>query len=176
MESSFEQITCDILTHPIFLETRDFVHHGSQNTVYDHSVATAQTAFALARRFGLSSAGIRSVTRAALLHDFFGYDWHSDWFQSYRSQFSGWRRILHMHAFVHGSIAAERAHQHFGLTARQRNAIVSHMFPLALSLPRSGEAWILTLADKIVATREMAQAAGYYAAALYRRLLPVTQQ
>lgn len=176
MDSSFDQITCDILASPIFQETRDFLHHGSENSVYDHSVATARAAFSLAQRFGLNDAEIRSVTRAALLHDFFGYDWHSDWFSDYVNQFSGWQRFRHMHAFVHGNIAAARAHAHFGLTARQHNAIASHMFPLAPSLPRSREAWILTLADKIVASREVTQAAGYYAAALCRRWFPVVQQ
>lgn len=176
MDSSFEQITCDILADPIFQETRGFVHHGGENSVYDHSVATAYTAYSLAHSFGLSPADIHSVTRAALLHDFFGYDWHGDWFKGYLGQFSGWQRLCHMHAFVHGDIAAERAHRHFGLTARQRNAIESHMFPLAPALPRSREAWIVTLADKIVATREMTQAVGDYIFSRCRKLFPAAQQ
>ena len=106
MDSEFEQITCDILADPLFQETRSFLHHGGENSVYDHSVATARVAFSLAHRFGLSEEGIRSVTRAALLHDFFGYDWHSDWFKGYLRQFSGWQRLRHMHAFIHGDIAA----------------------------------------------------------------------
>ncbi|MBP3311536.1 MAG: HD domain-containing protein [Butyricicoccus sp.] len=175
MDSEFEQITCDILADPLFQETRSFVHHGGENSVYNHSVATARVAFSLAHRFGLSEEGIRSVTRAALLHDFFGYDWHSDWFKGYLSQFSGWQRLRHMHAFIHGDIAAERAQERFGLTERQRAAIASHMFPLAFSLPRSSEAWIITLADKIVASREMTQAVGYYAAHFFRKYFPVTQ-
>ena len=167
MDSEFEQITCDILADPLFQETRSFLHHGGENSVYDHSVATARVAFSLAHRFGLSEEGIRSVTRAALLHDFFGYDWHSDWFKGYLRQFSGWQRLRHMHAFIHGDIAAARAQERFGLTERQRAAIASHMFPLAFSLPRSSEAWIITLADKIVASREVTQAMG-----LLRHILP----
>lgn len=113
MDSEFEQITCDILADPLFQETRSFLHHGGENSVYDHSVATARVAFSLAQRFGLSEEGIRSVTRAALLHDFFGYDWHSDWFKGYLRQFSGWQRLRHMHAFIHGDIAAARAQERF---------------------------------------------------------------
>ena len=135
MDSEFEQITCDILADPLFQETRSFLHHGGENSVYDHSVATARVAFSLAQRFGLSEEGIRSVTRAALLHDFFGYDWHSDWFKGYLRQFSGWQRLRHMHAFIHGDIAAARAQERFGLTERQRAAIASHMFPLAFPCP-----------------------------------------
>ena len=170
MDSEFEQITCDILAEPLFQETRSFLHHGGENSVYDHSVATARVAFSLAQRFGLSEEGIRSVTRAALLHD-----WHSDWFKGYLRQFSGWQRLRHMHAFIHGDIAAARAQERFGLTERQRAAIASHMFPLAFSLPRSSEAWIITLADKIVASREVTQAVGYYAAHFFRKVFPVMQ-
>ena len=176
MAPEFEQITCDILEDPLFLETRSFTHHGDGNSVYDHSLATAKVAYTLAYRFGLDQAGVRSVTRAALLHDFFGYDWHGDWFKTYLQQFSGWQRLRHMHAFVHGDIAADRAQARFGLSDRQRNAIASHMFPLSFSLPRSREAWIVTLADKIVATREMTQAAGSYTKSFCRRVLPATQE
>ena len=143
--------------------------------MYDHSVATARTASSLARRFGLSAERIRSVTRAALLHDFFGYDWHSDWFKNYTRQYSGWQRFRHMHAFIHGDIAAARAQERFGLTERQRAAIASHMFPLAFSMPRSSEAWIITLADKIVASREMTMAVGYYTVNFCRKLFPAVQ-
>lgn len=175
MDSDFEQITCDIRTDPLFLETRSFVHHGQDNSVYDHSVATARVAFSLARRFGLSEEGVRSVTRAALLHDFFGYDWHGEWFKGYLSRYSGWQRLRHMHAFIHGDIAAMRAQERFGLTGRQCAAIASHMFPLAFSLPRSSEAWILTLADKIVASREVTRAAGAYAKSFLQKHFPVMQ-
>lgn len=176
MDSEFEQITCDILRDPLFLETRSFVHHGGENSVYDHSLATAKVAFSLAHRFGLTDDQVRSVTRAALLHDFFGYDWHGDWFKGYLRQFSGWQRFRHMHAFVHGDIVADRAHAHFGLSQRQRDAIASHMFPLCFSVPRSTEAWIVTLADKIVASREVTQAAGYYAVSFFRKFIPAAQE
>ena len=175
MDNEFEQITCDILADPLFQETRSLVHHGGENSVYDHSVATARTAYSLARRFGLSAERIRSVTRAALLHDFFGYDWHSDWFKNYTRQYSGWQRFRHMHAFIHGDIAAARAQERFGLTERQRAAIASHMFPLAFSMPRSSEAWIITLADKVVASREMTMAVGYYTVNFCRKLFPAVQ-
>ena len=174
-ENEFEQITCDIINDLEFQQTRNFVHHGGDNSVYDHSVATAKTAYALAHSFGMDTERVRSVTRAALLHDFFGYDWHSDWFKTYLQQFSGWQRFRHMHAFIHGDIAADRADARFGLNARQRNAIASHMFPLSFSLPRNSEAWIITLADKVVASREVTRTAGQYTKAFCRRLFPAAQ-
>lgn len=157
MELSFEAVTADILDHPLFEQTRYFVHHGAENSVYDHSVAVARMAYQMACTFGLSENTCISVTRAALLHDFFGYDWHDAWFERFLSRYRGIRRLTHMHAFIHGPMAAKRASRYFALTDRQRQAIACHMFPLVPILPRTAEAWIVTAADKAVATREMTQ-------------------
>lgn len=169
MGSSFESITIDILEHPLFQDTRRMIHHGVDNSVYDHSVATAQTAYRLACTLGLGEQEIISVTRAALLHDFFGYDWHDEWFRRFLRHYRGVRRLTHMHAFVHGTLAAKRASRYFALTDRQRDAIAAHMFPLAPKMPRSREAWILTAADKIVASREMSLCVAYTLRRLFAR-------
>ena len=42
------------------------------------------------------------------------------------------------------------------------------MFPLA-PVPRSSEAWIVTLADKMVASREMSAAVRWHVRQLYHR-------
>ena len=147
------------LNHPKFQQLRGFQHHGADNSVYDHSVAVAGAAYAIARRMRLSGDETASVLRAALLHDFFGYDWHGERFRRYLRRYSGIKRVMRMHAFVHGHIAAGRARQVFGLTERECEAIARHMFPLA-AMPRTRIAWIVTLADKAVASREMAAAVG----------------
>ena len=54
-------------------------------------------------------------------------------------------------------LAARRAGRYFPLDDRQCAAIRSHMFPLA-PMPRNSEAWILTMADKMVASREVSAA------------------
>lgn len=171
MQSEFKQMTDDILNHPLFMETRCLMHHGNGNTVYDHSLSTAITAYSIAKKLGLSQDMVESTTRAALLHDFFGYDWHDDWFKDYLSQYSGWQRFKRMHAFVHGDIAAERAKEHFNLTDRQIKAIKSHMFPVCFSFPTNCEAWIVTLSDKIVASREISQTVGSYVSTLFKKLV-----
>lgn len=154
MGQEFEEMTEDILRHPQFQALRMSCHHGGENSLYDHLLDTAKTAYQLAGAFGLKDERVRAVTRAALLHDFFGYDWRGDAHRRMVKQYTGWQRVAHMHAFVHGRLAAARASQYFVLDERQRSAITSHMFPLA-PLPRSSEAWIVTLADKIVASREV---------------------
>ena len=74
-----------------------------------------------------------------------------------------------MHGFIHGHIAAARAKRIFGLSDRECDAIARHMFPLA-PIPRSRIAWIVTLADKAVASREVTLAAGDYIALAYHRV------
>ena len=169
MDSDFQQITRDILTHPRFQQLREFKHHGEGNSVYDHSLAVAESAYAIALRMRLSEDETASIVRAALLHDFFGYDWRSDRFHAFQSRRTGLKRLGRMHAFIHGDIAAARARATFGLNDRECEAIARHMFPLA-AMPRTRIAWIVTLSDKIVASREMAVAVGGYMSLLKQKV------
>ncbi|WP_283674377.1 HD domain-containing protein [Butyricicoccus sp. Marseille-Q5471] len=169
MDSEFHRMARDIMEHPRFQQLRGFIHHGADNSVYDHSVAVAESAYAIARKMRLSEGETQSVVRAALLHDFFGYDWHSDRFRRYRGSFSGIQRLARMHAFVHGHIAAGRARRTFGLTDRECEAIARHMFPLA-AMPRTRIAWIVTWADKVVASKEMTLALGGYMTSFYQKI------
>lgn len=170
-EDAFHRIADDIITHPLFTQLRDLAHHGERNSLYDHSVDTAKCAYRLARRFHMREERIEAVTRAALLHDFFGYDWRSKAHKRFLHHYSGLRRLTRMHAFVHGAMAARRANRLFGLDERQRSAITSHMFPLA-PIPRNSEGWVLTLADKLVASREMSEAVGWHMRKWCRRVVP----
>ncbi|MDO5141911.1 MAG: HD domain-containing protein [Eubacteriales bacterium] len=167
MEDVLPSIAAEIMLHPRFVRLRTLRHHGAGNSVYDHSVAVAKAAYGIACRMRLSAEETASVVRAALLHDFFGYDWHGAAFRRYLRRFSGLHRVIRMHAFAHGPIAAQRADQVFHLTDREREAIARHMFPLA-AMPRSRIAWIVTLADKAVAAREMTAALGGYLCAACR--------
>ena len=81
------------------------------------------------------------MIKAALLHDYFLYDWHD-------------KDHPKLHGFRHATIAAKNAKRDFGLTKKEYKAIRSHMFPVNLRLPTSREALILTLADKYCAARE----------------------
>ena len=171
LAQTFSEIIEDIVTHPLFEQLKDCPHHGGENSLYIHSVDTARCAYRLARRFGLKEERVRAVTRAALLHDFFGYDWQSERHRRYIRRYSGWQRVRRMHAFIHGSHAAHRADRLFGLDQRQRDAITSHMFPLA-PWPKNSEAWLLTLADKMVASKEVGETVGWHVKGWYRRIVP----
>ena len=160
-DADFTRMTEDILSHPLFQAMRRQPHHGPGHSAYDHSVSTARCAFRMAQWAHMREDRVQAVTRAALLHDFFGYDWRSERHRRYLDRYSGWQRVRHWHPFIHGAHAANRADRVFGLDQRQRDAITSHMFPLA-PFPRNSEAWVLTLADKLVASREVGKSAWRY--------------
>ena len=119
----------------------------------------------------ISEDRVRAVTRAALLHDFCGYDWRGGTYKRFISGYSGLHRLKRMHAFIHGPLAARRAQRLFDLDERQCAAIACHMFPLA-HMPRNSEAWVLTLADKWVASREVSGAAVWYIRSWCRKAVP----
>lgn len=126
-----------------FSRLHGFTQHGS-TSVYAHVVAVASQACRMAD--AISRIGIRvhrdELIRGALLHDYFLYDWHdSD---------NGHR----LHGFSHPFTALRNASEDYDLTKRERNVIVRHMFPLVPIPPTCREAWIVCLADKVVAMRE----------------------
>lgn len=168
MGEDFQQMTRDILEHPQFVKLKTFHHHGENNSVYAHSLRVAQRTYELARRRSLPEDEIRLVVRAALLHDFFGYNRHGDRFQQCKSVNKQVRKLNRRHLLVHGRIAADRAMRVFGLTAEQYDAIVRHMFPLS-AMPRTRMAWMITLADKQVAAGEMLAATGEWMSSLNLR-------
>lgn len=122
------------------LEAR-FVQHGSTSTLL-HSIAVAAHAEAMAYAMGYT-ARLDEVRRAALLHDYYLYDWHEG-----GPQAAG-------HATRHAGRALKNALADYpDLTVRERDAIRCHMFPVTPVPPRYGVGWLVTCADKLCATRE----------------------
>ena len=79
---------------------------------------------------------------AALFHDFYGYDWHE-------------RPYGDLHGYRHPVRAAARAEEIFGVDEQVLSAIESHMWPFTLTrIPRSREAWIVCMADKLASLSE----------------------
>ena len=86
-QNEIERYAGAILNDPRFQKLRSFEHHGPANTVYDHSLAVTRAAYRIACALHLSEEETASVVRAALLHDFFGYDWHSERFRTGEARF-----------------------------------------------------------------------------------------
>ena len=77
----------------------------------------------------------RELVRAALLHDYFLYDWHEPGHVG--------------HATQHPVFALRNAREDFDLSPLEENVIASHMWPLPPTrVPRSREAVLVCVADK----------------------------
>lgn len=133
----------DILNHEEYRQLAQFTHHKPFTTL-EHSLRVAQIAYNWSVRLEKKvSLDTLAVTRGALLHDFFLYDWHQ-----LRPDGSRW------HGFRHPRIACQNAERCFKLSEKEKDIILSHMWPLTLRPPRSREALIVTLADKFASIQE----------------------
>ena len=134
-------LTCldGLLDEPQVQIMRSLPHHPGVNC-YEHSVFVAYVAFRLARRWNLD---YRSCARGGLLHDLYLYRWND------QSAHPG------LQCFDHPEFALRNASELTNLSKLERNIILAHMWPLALHLPRSREAWTVSLADKLCATAEV---------------------
>lgn len=136
-DKEFMKVAYPILTHKEFMKTKSIVHHG--NTRYNHSVRVAYMSYTLCKILGCDE---KSVIRAGALHDFF--------LERNDKNIATSTKML----LEHPSIAKENAINYFGINDKEQNIIESHMFPLSNVAPKSKEAWVVTLSDKIVAMFE----------------------
>ena len=119
----------------------DYPQHGSTSRLM-HSVAVAYYSYCLAKATGLSFHW-EELVRGALLHDYFLYDWHQ------KDKSHSW------HGFRHADAALKNAKEDFELSFIEENIIERHMFPLNPKPPACREAWIVCIADKYCAIKEI---------------------
>lgn len=133
----FNQIVEDILKHEEFLKLQHELHHGISR--FEHSLRVAKMAYGMSKKMGMD---YERVTRAALLHDFYTNDDTLEY---------NAKETLK----AHPSIALNNAKKYFDLDKMQENIIEAHMFPITKKVPVYKESWLVSTADKIVATHEM---------------------
>ena len=131
----FEECVGDLMQSEDVRSMERFVQHADVSTL-EHSFSVAYVSFWVCESFHLS-VDRRSLIRGAMLHDFFLYDWHTG---------SSGRKGLH--GFTHPKAALRNAEARFELTAMERDIIVKHMWPLTLALPKYGESYFVSAADK----------------------------
>lgn len=141
VDAYFDAIASPIIEDPLFISMKQYIaHHGV--TVYDHCISVAETAYLYARKKGYK-LDYSALIRGALLHDFYLYDWHH----------SGEKHKLH--GFRHPFFALRNASKRFSLSAKEKNIIVSHMFPVVFWVfPHSKEARLVIKADRRCAWKE----------------------
>lgn len=138
---SFALCRSALLSVTQFQKLRDFPHHGSLDRL-EHCLLVAKTSLWLSQLLRCPVQR-ESLLLGAALHDFFFYNWYD------RTQ-----RPPH-HSLQHPAIALENALRCFPLTAKEQNMILSHMWPLSAVRPRSREAMLLCLADKLCCLWEL---------------------
>ncbi|MBO4396855.1 MAG: HD domain-containing protein [Eubacterium sp.] len=130
----------EYLDSPYVRRMKNYIQHGNVTT-YRHSVNVVKMAYLLNEKFHLN-ADLEVLLTAALLHDFYLYDWHD-------------RPTGDLHGYRHPARAVKNAVRIFGVNDRVQAAIRTHMWPLTFfSIPKSKEAYILCYADKLTSMAE----------------------
>ncbi len=130
----------ELLSSPQVARLKDIRHHPGVSC-YEHSAFVSYVAWRLARRWGADGT---MAARAGLLHDLYLYDPRS---------LPSWRQC-----FAHPRAAAVNAAAlRGGLSPREENCILAHMWPLSVRAPHSREAAAVCLADKLCAVAEVLQ-------------------
>ncbi len=134
----FLALVGDILATPEFIRMKGYRHHIC-GTLYDHSLKVAYLCYRHHRLFGLRT-DLRELLRGALLHDYYLYDLHGD------------GRPHPLHWWRHAGRALKNATARYPeLTARQRDMIAHHMFPVTPVPPLTAAGWLVCLYDKVAA-------------------------
>ena len=121
---------------------KKYIQHGKVTT-YRHCLSVAILCYEINKKFSLK-ANLRVLLVGAMLHDFYLYDWHH--------KDDGKHRL---HGLTHAKTARENAIKYFNVDEKTAGVIYSHMWPLNPErIPSSREAWILCIADKVVALKE----------------------
>ena len=137
----FERLSSSVLETGLLDQLKAFKQHGSSNC-YDHSIAVAKASLYLSLLLPFRFKD-EQLVRGALLHDYFLYDWHVN-------------KPEKLHGFSHPHTACANAKRDFAdLTPLEENIIKRHMFPLTPVPPRYRESFLVTLADKYCATKEV---------------------
>lgn len=142
-DKDYKKIVKDIFRNVEFKKLYNIEHHGISRM--EHSVKISYYSYKIARKLGMDYV---SVARGGLLHDFF---LDGDERNAKKKFFD---------TFTHPSRALKTASRNFDINEKEKNIIVSHMFPIYLSIPKSLESILVNTVDKIVGAKEMLRGFG----------------
>lgn len=141
LEKEFYEIIDDIYEHEEFLKLKTHYHHNS--SIYEHVMDVSYFSYKVSKFLKLD---YKSATRGALLHDFFLYDWRNHDVPDLPGD--------KYHGIEHPKIALTNATRHFSLNDIEKDVIIKHMWPLTLIPPKYKESFIVSFADKYLASKE----------------------
>lgn len=132
-EIEFNSIIEELIQNDTVQQMKNYRQH-FQTSCFDHCKTVAYYSYKMCKRLGLDYT---SAARAGMLHDLFLYDWRKP-----RPDGKG------LHGFRHPRVALNNAMRLFELNKIEQDAILKHMWPLTVILPKYKESYIITIADK----------------------------
>jgi len=121
------------------LRMKDSPHHPNISA-YTHTFRVVRKCVGIVKFFHMKVEW-DNLLLGALLHDFYLYDFHE------HSSFKN--------CFLHPKMAMKNAKELFDANDHVIKIIKTHMFPLPIwKIPTSREAWVVSLADKLVSIKE----------------------
>lgn len=140
-KQELENIYQSFLHDERILRMKDISMHRGSNC-YVHSFKVAKLAIKRALRH--KKGNLVTILLAAILHDYYLYDWRID--KSKRKHHMG----------SHPYVAARNAERDFGICDSVKKAIQSHMWPVNFNdFLKSKEARIISNADKTIYLKEI---------------------
>lgn len=138
-----EFVSCiqDLIEVDDVQELKAFSQH-MDTSRFQHSLNVSYYSFLFARKFRLDTY---SIARAGLLHDLYFYDWRT----------KNNRPMEGRHCAIHPLIALENAKKTCTINPVIEDAIVHHMWPMTLHMPKTKEGWLLQAVDKYCALSEI---------------------
>lgn len=143
--ASFEESIGNLFETDSVQEMRNIKHHLNL-TCLDHSLFVAYVSFRICK---FMKWDFRSAARGGLLHDLFLYDWRRE------QNREGW------HGTAHPKVALKNAEELCEnqeleqLNHKEKDIIVSHMWPLTRGMPAHKESMVICMVDKVCAIAEM---------------------
>lgn len=137
LDENYNILIQDILKNKEFIKLENIEHHGTSRL--KHSKRVSYYSYKVCKKLHIDYI---SAARAGLLHDFFISPEERKKKERIKS------------VFTHPKKALETANTYFELNDIEQNIIISHMFPLYITLPQYLESWIVSIVDKVVGSYE----------------------
>jgi len=137
-DKEYKKIVKDIFRNVDFKKLYNIEHHGISRM--EHSSKVSYYSYKIAKSLNFDYV---SVARGALLHDFFLDG----------DERSGKRKFFD--TFIHPRKALDTTIDNFFINEIEHNIIVSHMFPIYLSIPKYKESVLVNIVDKVIGFKEL---------------------
>lgn len=139
-DKEYLSIIDEIIKNDEFKKMSKINHHNT--TRMNHLIKVSFRSYRIAKYFDLD---YKEAAIGGILHDFYSLE---------IKECDKFKEKFKLFSIGHPSIALENANNNFNLNEKEKNIIVSHMFPISKKLPRYKESWIVTGVDKFFSIGE----------------------